>query len=374
MNRVYLAVINDLVTDQRAHRIAQTLHEYGATVILIGRRFSDSPPINDREYATRRFRMTFNRGFLFYKFFNIRLFFWLLFCKQGIIVANDLDTLPACWLVSKIRRLKLVYDSHEYFTEVPELIGREFVRNFWLRIEKMLIPGITFAYTVSESIAETYRKDYNVNFRVIRNLPYRLDHPLRHPDLLKCDPVRIIIYQGSLNPGRGLESAILAMKYIEKFQLQICGDGPLRKDLENLAVENNLMSRVLFMGRIPLNDLPAYTCQASMGISLEENLGMNYYYSLPNKLFDYIQARIPVLVSGLPEMRKIVETYDVGLVTESLEPEKLARIIEEMLNNDEKRMIWKKNLLIAAKELCWEKEEGKLLEIYRQAGLASEKN
>jgi glycosyltransferase involved in cell wall biosynthesis len=337
--------------------------------MLIGRRFSDSPPVNDRDYSIRRFRLIFNRGFLFYKFYNVRLFFWLLFCKSGIIVANDLDTLPACWLVSKIRRLPLVYDSHEYFTEVPELIGRRFVRSFWLRIEKIIVPDLTYAYTVSESIAEAYSEAYNVNFRVIRNLPYRLDHPLRHPDLFTCDPVRKIIYQGSLNPGRGLEFAILAMKHLEKFQLQIFGDGPLRKDLENLVVENNLMNRVLFMGRIPLNQLSSYTCQASLGISLEENLGMNYYYSLPNKLFDYIQARIPVLVSDLPEMRKIVDGYNIGLVADSLEPANLARLINEMMNNDEKRITWKKNLRNAAEELCWENEAGKLKEIYQEAGL-----
>jgi glycosyltransferase involved in cell wall biosynthesis len=369
LNRVYLAVINDLISDQRAHRVAQTLHGCGVSVMLIGRRFTHSPPVNDRDYGTRRFRLIFNRGFLFYQCFNIRLFFWLLFRKKGIIVGNDLDTLPACWLVSKIRRLPLVYDSHEYFTEVPELMGRKFVRNFWLSIEKRIVPGIIYAYTVSEPIAEAYRKAYNVNFRVVRNLPYRLNHPARHKDLLPCDAVRTIIYQGSLNPGRGLEFAILAMKHLEKFRLQIFGDGPLRKDLEKIVMENNLTNRVLFMGRVPLNELPSYTCQASLGISLEENLGMNYYYSLPNKLFDYIQARIPVLVSGLPEMRKIVETYDVGLVTESLEPSNLARLIDEMMNNDEKRIAWKKNLRIAADELCWEKEVKKLLEIYMEAGL-----
>ncbi len=369
MRKVYIIVINDLVTDQRAHRVAQTLHGCGAWVILVGRRFPDSPPVNDRDYETRRFRLVFNRGFLFYKFFNIRLFFWLIFRKRGIIVANDLDTLPACWLASKIRKVPLIYDSHEYFTEVPELVGRKFVRNFWLRIEKMLVPGLKYAYTVSEPIAEEYSKAYNVNFRVIRNLPYRLQHPVRRPDLLYCDPVRTIIYQGSLNPGRGLESMILAMKHLKKYSFLIFGDGPFRGNLEKLVRENNLTDYVQFMGRIPFNELQSYTGQASLGISLEENLGKNYYYSLPNKLFDYIQAGIPVLVSGLPEMKKIVEKYNIGMFTDSNNPEVLAGTIENMMNDEEKRMIWKKNLNIAAEELCWENEKGKLLEIYRQAGL-----
>ena len=369
MKRVYIAVINDLVTDQRAHRVAQTLHGCGAQVILIGRRFHDSRPVDDREYRTERFRFLFNRGFLFYVFFNIRLFGWLLFRKKGIFVSNDLDTLPACWLASKIKGLPLVYDSHEYFTEVPELIGRKFVRNFWLIIEKNLVPGLKYAYTVSEPIAEEYRKAYNVNFQVIRNLPYRSQHPIRSPDLLQSDPIPVIIYQGSLNPGRGLESVILAMKQLEEYRFRIFGDGPLRKNLEKLVEENNLSGCVLFMGRVPFSELQSYTRQASLGISLEENLGRNYYYSLPNKLFDYIQARIPVLVSGLPEMRKIVEGYNVGLVTDSLNPEILARLIKGIMSDEEKRMIWKKNLHKAAEDLCWENEKGKMIEIYMQAGL-----
>jgi glycosyltransferase involved in cell wall biosynthesis len=369
LKRIYIVVINDLVADQRAHRVANTLHECGAEVILIGRRFHGSQPVDDRDYDTRRFRFIFNRGFLFYKVFNIRLFGWLLTRRRGIIVSNDLDTLPACWLASRIRCVPLIYDSHEYFTEVPELVGREFVRNIWLKIEKMLVPGMKYAYTVSDPIAEEYRKAYNVDFRVIRNLPYRLKHPVKRPDLLSCGPVRTIIYQGSLNPGRGLESAIFAMKYLGKYHFQIYGDGPLRDKLENMIRENNLTDRIHFKGRIPFNELPAHTAMSSLGISLEENLGKNYYYSLPNKLFDYIQAKIPVLVSGLPEMKKIVEKYNIGMVTDSHDPEILAGIIENMMEDEEKRMIWKKNLHIAAEELCWENEMGKLIEIYMNAGL-----
>lgn len=362
-------VINDLVTDQRAHRVAQTLHEYGSSVVLAGRRFSYSQSVDDREYKTRRFRFIFNRGFLFYASFNIRLFCWLLTRRKGIIVSNDLDTLPACWLASGIRCMPLLYDSHEYFTEVPELVGRKFVRNFWLKIEKSLVPKLKYTYTVSEPIAEEYRKKYNVDFQVIRNLPYRLQNPVKHPDLLPYGPGRIIIYQGSLNPGRGIEPMILSMRHLNEYSFLILGDGPLRGKIEGLVKDNNLSDRVYFMGRIPLKELSSYTVQASLGISIEENLGRNYYYSLPNKLFDYIQARIPVLVSGLPEMKKIVEKYNIGMVTESHDPEILAGIIENMMNDEEKRTTWRKNLGIAAEELCWENEKFKLINLYRQAGL-----
>jgi glycosyltransferase involved in cell wall biosynthesis len=369
LDRIYLVVINDLVSDQRAHRVAQTLHECGVSVILAGRRFYDSPAVVDREYRTRRFRFLFNRGFLFYGCFNLRLFFWLLFRRKGIFVANDLDTLPACWLASKFRRLPLVYDSHEYFTEVPELVGRKFVRNFWLKIEKVLVPDLKYAYTVSEPIAEEYRKAYNVNFRVIRNFPYRSQFTAPEPDIFQPESSRVIIYQGSLNPGRGIESMILAIKHLEKYRFLVFGDGPLRGKLEKLVRDNSLADRIRFMGRIPFNKLQSYTGQASLGISLEENLGSNYYYSLPNKLFDYIQARIPVLVSDLPEMKKIVRKYNIGIVTDTHDPVALAGIIKQMMEDNEQRMTWKQNLQIAAEELCWENEKGKLIEIYHEAGM-----
>jgi len=369
MRKVYLAVINDLVTDQRVHRVAQTLYEYGAEVELIGRRFTHSPPVDDRDYSTVRFRLIFNRRFLFYGCYNFRLFFYLLFRGKGILAANDLDTLPACWLVSKLRKMTLVYDCHEYFTEVPELINRKFVRNFWLMIERLLLPRIRHAYTVSEPIAGEYHEKYGTDFKVIRNFPRKEKDESKRPDLLKCGPDRIIIYQGSLNPGRGLESMILAMKFLINFQFQIFGDGPLRKKLEKLVQEANLNERVIFMGRKPFSELKFYTRQAFLAVSLEENLGKNYYYSLPNKLFDYIQARVPVLVSDLPEMKLIVEKYEVGIVSDTHDPAGLAGIINEMMSNDEKRMIWKKNLLKASNELCWEAERDKLIGIYKEAGL-----
>ena len=369
MQRVYLTVINDLVTDQRVHRVAQTLHEYGANVRVIGRRFSYSHPVDDRDYQTIRFRLLFNRTFVFYACFNIRLFFYLLFRRKGILTANDLDTLPACWLISKIRKMPLVFDSHEYFTEVPELINRRFVRNFWLFMERIMLPGIRHAYTVSEPVAGEYNARYGTDFKVIRNLPNKIRHEPKRPDHLRGDSRRIIIYQGSLNPGRGLESMIHAMKYLSNSQFQIFGDGPLRTKLENLTSELNLGDRIMFMGRKPFSELRFYTRQASVAVSLEENLGKNYYYSLPNKLFDYIHAQVPVLVSDLPEMKKIVEEYKAGMVAPSHDPSVLADMIQHMMDNHEQRLAWKKNLLRASEELCWEVEQDKLIKIYKEAGL-----
>lgn len=365
--KIIIAVTNDLVVDQRVHRCALTLLKMGAIPLLVGRKLPRSQEIDGRPYRSYRMRILFRKGPLFYACYNTRLFFFLLFHKADMLVSNDLDTLPASYMAARIKNLPLVYDSHEYFTEVPELVGRAFTRNVWIGIEKRILPRVKFSYTVCQSVADAYNQKYGIRMEVIRNLPVCDEKEARRPDLLDCDPRQIIIYQGALNVGRGLESMISAMQYLDAFQLQIFGDGDIAGKLAELRKELHLEDRVEFMGRLPFRELKAYTRQASLGISIEDDLGLNYRYTLPNKLFDYIQARIPVLVSGLPEMRKVVEHYDIGQILRDPDPEMLAKQVQEMMDSDELRMIWKKNLYKAASELCWEKEEEKFSMLYLKA-------
>jgi glycosyltransferase involved in cell wall biosynthesis len=365
--RIIIAVSNDLVVDQRVHRCAATLSGNGAVVLVVGRKLPGSQPVDGRPYRVRRMRLVFRRGPLFYACYNIRLFFFLLFRRADLLVANDLDTLPACYLASRIRGRSLVYDSHEYFTEVPELIGRNFTRKVWTGIEKHILPRIKFSSTVSLSVAEAYRGLYGLRMEVIRNLPGLESGVEGRTDLPGSDPRRIIIYQGALNVGRGLETMIEAMQFLGDFHFQIFGDGDISVQLKVLAGELGVGDRVEFMGRIPFRELKAFTRQASLGISLEEDRGLNYRYALPNKLFDYIQACIPVLVSDLPEMSGIIMEYGIGQVVKDPAPEALAVQVRGMMDSHDQRMVWKKNLCKAAAELCWEKEEEKLLALYRRA-------
>ena len=365
--QIIIAVTNDLVADQRVHRCAATLVKMGAIPLLVGRKLPSSQEVDGRPYRTCRMRLLFRKGPLFYACYNTRLFFFLLFHKADMLVSNDLDTLPASYMAARIKRLPLVYDSHEYFTEVPELIDRAFTRNIWAWIEKRILPRIQNSYTVCQSIADAYNQKYDIRMEVIRNLPVCDRKEPRRPDLLDCGPKQIIIYQGALNEGRGLENMITAMQYLDAYQLHIFGDGDIAGKLAELRKALNVEDRVGLMGRLPFRQLKAYTRQASLGISIEEDLGLNYRYTLPNKLFDYIQARIPVLVSDLPEMRKVVEQYEIGQILRDTDPEMLAKQVKEMMDSDELRMIWKKNLYKAASELCWENEEEKLGMIYLKA-------
>jgi glycosyltransferase involved in cell wall biosynthesis len=332
----------------------------GFEVTLVGRKLKNSIPV-DRAYHTNRMKLIFTKGPLFYAEYNIRLYLLLLFSKADVLLSNDLDTLPANYLASRVNRIPLVYDSHEYFTEVPELVHRPKVKQVWEWLEGKLLPQVKYAYTVCKSISKIYQEKYNVPFKVVRNLPASSSIKITAEENAK---EKRVIYQGAVNIGRGLEQAILAMKYLENVKLIIAGDGDIKSQLENLVLEENLSDRVEFTGRLPLEKLSQLTATAHLGLSIEEDLGLNYRYALPNKLFDYIQAQVPILITNLPEMAAVVNQFKIGEITDSLDPEKLAQSISEALMNNKKRKLWFENLPNAANELTWENEEKVIKEIF----------
>jgi len=367
VKRITISVINDLVTDQRVRRMIGTLLKEDSEVFLIGRLLPNSLPMPAVSYRYKRLRMLFRKGPLFYAFFNIRLFFILLFRKRpDLLISNDLDTLLANYLVSRIRRIPILYDSHEYFTEVPELIHRPGTKKVWERIEKRILPNISYAITVSDSIAEAYSEKYTNNFRVIRNLS-ESRVPESDPAFHDHYPSRYkVIYQGALNLGRGLEMLISSMQWIQDTTLLIAGDGDIRIELQKLVQKLKVADKVIFLGKMPPQMLHKITSQCDLGFSLEEDMGLNYRMALPNKIFDYIQARIPVLCSDLPEMRNLIENYQVGEIVNEREPKKIASQILEILQNKQNRSRWVNNLDVAAIDLCWENEEKKLVKVLNE--------
>jgi glycosyltransferase involved in cell wall biosynthesis len=244
-------------------------------------------------------------------------------------------------------------------------VNRPAVKRIWEGLEKQLVPKVNAAYTVCDSIARIYTEKYGIDFRVVRNVPDL--QKFKHGNINTSETrEKIIIYQGAVNIGRGLEQAILSMKYLQGTKLLIAGDGDIKTELRQLTEKEGLQSKVQFLGRLPIDELAQLTPQAHLGLSIEEDLGLNYRYALPNKLFDYIQSRVPVLVTDLPEMAALVKHYRIGEITNTLEPEALAAKMNEMLLNETRRDNWKKNLETAARELNWENEKGILLKIFER--------
>jgi glycosyltransferase involved in cell wall biosynthesis len=356
--KIIVSVTNDLVTDQRVNRVCTSLLELNYEVVLVGRKLINSLPLN-RRYQIKRFNLWFNKGFLFYANYNIRLFFFLLFSKSTILWSNDLDTLPANYLISKLKGVKLVYDSHEYFTEVPELVNRPKIQRIWLTIEQWIFPKLKNVITVSEEIAKVYANKYNTTITVIRNLPFKTKDFFQVKDIKK-EGINLVIYQGAVNVNRGIEPLIEAMQFVENTTLCIIGDGDVFDDVVLKVRALKLEDKITLLGKIPLELLPHYTFQGNLGVSLEENVGLNYKYALPNKLFDYINAGLPVLTSNLPEMQAIVNKYNVGETLSEITPKAISEKLNELFSNKAKLATYAENSLKAKEELCWEIEKQKL--------------
>lgn len=365
--RIIVSVINDLNTDQRVHKMCLFMQHQGYEVLLVGRKKSDSLPMENRPYSTHRMRLLFEKGALFYAAFNLRLFFLLLFRKADKLVSNDLDTLLANYLVSKIRRIPLVYDTHEYFTEVPELINRPRVQKVWLRIERWIFPQLKHVITVNQSISDRYFERYGIRAVVVRNISpkFTIDSPASKEALHLPLNTPLLIMQGAgLNVDRGVEEAINAMHFIDSAKLIIVGDGDIIPQMKEKVVHEELSDKVLFYGKRPYKELMQFTHHATIGLSFDQPTNPNYLYSLPNKIFDYIHTQTPILCSNVVEVKKIVEQYAIGKVVTSFEPKALAAEILTILNNQEQLEQWRKNCIFASEQEQWDKEVTRLAEFY----------
>lgn len=366
--RIIVSVTNDLVTDQRVKKVCHSLQQIGYDILLIGRKLPGSIELQ-RDYKCKRMALMFNKGALFYAEYNIRLFFLLLFSKVDVYHANDLDTLLANFLASSIRRKPLVYDSHEYFTGVPEIQNKPIVKGIWLSIERWIFPKLKYIFTVNNSIVQLYNNEYGKDLHIMRNMPLKLNLGSKKTKAQLGIPEHkdIIITQGAgINIDRGIEEAVEAMKYLENVCFLIIGDGDVIPKLKQRVKELGLQDSVLFKGRMPYQEMMQYTHHAQLGLTLDKDTNINYRFSLPNKLFDYIHAGIPVLASRVIEVQNIIEAYNVGLFIENHNPEHIATQINIALNDDELKNKWLQNMERASNELNWEHEEITLKKVYSE--------
>lgn len=368
MKRAIVSVINDLSTDVRVDKICKTLIKCGYEVTLVGREKKDSNSLSERTYKTHRMKLLFEREAIFYAEFNLRLFLYLLFKPSNLLYSNDLDTLLPNFIISRLKKTPLVYDSHEYFTGVPELENNNFAKKFWIFIEKTIFPKLNHIFTVNSSIASLYKQLYNKDVKVLRNVPLKSGfiREKKRNELNLPENKKIIILQGAgINIDRGVEELIEAMKYIENTILLIIGGGDVIESLKAMVFEFHLNEKIMFINKLPYNEMMQYTANSDLGLTLDKNTNINYIYSLPNKLFDYILAGIPVLASNLPEVRKIVEEYKIGEIVESHNPIEIAIKINNLLNDKDKLNYYASNTILASQELCWENEENELINVFK---------
>lgn len=365
---VAVCVSNDLEFDQRVHKVCSWLRGQGTRVKLLGRLLPDSSPLH-RDYETHRLPLKRLRGALFYRELNREMGRWLLQEKPDILVANDLDTLPANAIVSRKLQVPLVYDTHEIFTEVPELTGRPIVKSIWRFLEKRYIYQANEVCTVNRSIANWLKGKYGVNAHVVRNMPLLRDTQTvkSRSELDLPEDSSIIILQGGwINQDRGGEEAVAAMQFLDHALLLIIGAGDAIDKMKSMKTELNLDQKVRFYPKMPFEELYHYTANADIGLSLDKATNLNYQFSLPNKFFDYIHAGTPILASDLPELKGLISQYQIGEITHSHDPKVLAEHMKRILANRDKLDQYKSNCAKAAKDLNWQAEGEVLEKIYRQ--------
>lgn len=364
MKRILVSVSNDLYNDNRVLKTCKSLFDYGLDVTVVCKNATAS---RKTQYASfnseypfikiKRLKFLFKKNVWYYAELKLRLFFKLLFSRFDILWANDLDTLLPNYIVSRLKHKPLVFDSHEMFCYVAELKPGSIQQKAWLKIEGWIVPKLKYIVTVCNPIKDYFKQKYGANALIVRNIPpYSEDNQERKQFPLK---ERYIIWQGSTNIDRGLEELVLSMRGVDA-KLLIAGTGDIFDNLRTLIQTNNLQEKVILLGKIAYQDMISYTRCATLGISIDKPTNQNYAISLPNKIFEYINAATPVLYSPLSEIKRIEEKFNCGVELKSYEVDTLSSQINEIISDNNLLQTLSDNCLSAQKELNWQKEEEQL--------------
>ena len=360
--KIIFTVINDLSYDQRMIRICKSLAKNGYEVLLVGRKLSQSQPLQKQPFQQKRFNCFFQKGKFFYLEYNFRLLLFLFFENFDAVCAIDLDTILPAFYASKWRNKKMIYDAHEFFTEVPEVVRRPRVKRIWEWVAQKTIPTCKYCYTVGSSLAEVFEGKYGRHFEVIRNVP-ELENISK---IESKNNLPIILYQGALNEGRGLEEMLEAMTEINDAHLWLAGEGDLSDFLRKKTIDLQIKGKVKFLGYLLPHDLKKVTPQATIGINFLHNTSLNYYYSLANKTFDYALANVPAIHMAFPEYEHLMEEYEVGILIKDLKKETIVKAVIKLLHEKDFYKKLKENCENASQNWNWQKEERKLLDFYKK--------
>ena len=285
--------------------------------------------------------------------------------QYDIYHANDLNTMPQGFICAKVRlrSRKLIYDSHEVQTSrtgygrIHALLEKYFIR----KADAMIVENHTRA--------EYNEELYGFYPNVVHNYPFKVSiKPENKVNLQEMLGLRkeekILLYQGGIQTGRGLDKLIEAVPMIKEGTVVLIGDGRIKKDLMVKVSEMQLEERVKFLPKVPLKELPAYTANAYLGFQILNNVCFNHYSASSNKLFEYMMAGIPVVACSFPEIRKVVEGEEIGLCIDSHNPAEIAWAVNELTQNREKRDCFSRNAILARHKYNWEIEKEVLIGLY----------
>lgn len=295
--------------------------------------------------------------------FFLRALWLLATFKPHVVNAHALVVMPIACFYKFFFRARLVYDAHELETE--QVGGKNFRKRLSKWLEKKLIHHHDLMFVVSESIADWYVKEYGISRPfVVLNAPrqralkknnhYRKQLAIRENQI-------ILLYQGGVAAGRGVHLILEAFKARSDDGV-VCvfmGYGALQQDIQAAAAQHK---NIFFYPAVPPQVVLEYTASADFGISLIENTCLSYNYCMPNKLFEYAMAGLPVLVSNMKDMSELVSKNQMGLVISDFSAPGVNRAIDDFLMQDLAAM--KANAYRVACEYAWEVQEQKMLTAY----------
>lgn len=356
---IVLTVTSDPNYDQRMIRICTSLHNAGYQVTLLGRERPSSKELIERPFRQVRIRQRIDKGKLFYFIYNLKIFLYLLFCRADCFCAIDLDTILPVFYASRLRRKKRIYDAHELFCEIEEVVRNPALQKIWYAIERHTVPRFPHGYTVNKSYVDEYHRMYGVCYAIVRNATVL--RPLSIPEKKQ----KIILYQGAVNHGRCFEQLIPAMRQVDAV-LVICGEGNFYEEAKALARQHGLEDRIVFKGYVAPEALPAITLNAYIGITLFVASSLSNELSLANRFFDYLHAGVPQLGVWYPEYVNINDAFEVGLLLREVTEQSIAEGLNKLLSDEAYYSSLQAACLKAREVYCWQEEERRLLEVYTQ--------
>lgn len=346
------------------------LHGDGLKVID---EYTDKMSVHRFALKTRRMKKNLLMQLVKYIEFSFRIFYFYRKCSINCINIHGLALLPLGVCLKRLWNARLVYDAHELETEKSGLVGLRKKLSKWL--EANLIKHVDLTIVVSESIADWYAREYDIERPVVvlnvpkkrqlsRNNHFRLNLSIR-------DDQKIILYQGGLMMGRGIDLMLKAMtERIDKRVVAVfMGYGPLEKKIKNITKKYD---HIFYYPAVSPEKILEYSASADIGISLIENTCLSYYYCLPNKLFEYAMVGLPVAVSNMKDMAEIVKENNIGAVIDDLTPEGINRMIDDLLDMD--LMVLGQNAYLMACRMSWEIQERKMLDAYAGIGFVQAAN
>jgi glycosyltransferase involved in cell wall biosynthesis len=355
---IFFTVTNELTYDQRMIRICGSLSAAGYKVTLVGVQKKGAPALVPQSFAQKRLPAIFTTGKLFYAEYNLRLFFYLLSKKMDGICAIDLDTIIPCYLVSALKKIPRIYDAHELFCEMKEIVSRPRIYKAWKWIERKTVPHFFHGYTVNQPIADEFKKMYGLEYAVVRSIA------VYNPSQQMVEKEKFILYQGAVNEGRCFETLLPAMQWVNA-PLVICGTGNFIEQARQITANLQLADKIIFKGSLPPSELREITNKAYVGLTLFEKGALSNYFSLANRFFDYIHSGVPQLCVKYPVYEEINNLHNIAVLIEEPDSPSIANALNALLGDEDKWKVLQNNCISAAGILNWQNEEKTLIAFYK---------